>query len=244
MILLTYHQYHLRFSVYHNMREFNVSQAKEIHGDKYDYKLVEYKNVDTKVKIICPIHGLFLQTPYHHIHRKQGCGKCKGSKASKSQRKSWYEYVKRSNEIHNNKYKYVKKDISNAHSHVTIICPIHGEFQQNFNNHIYNKNGCPNCGYNCSKLEKEWLDSLKIPNLIRQKHLSINGRRFKVDAFDKDNNTIYEYMGYFWHGHPDFFNPEDINPRNKETYGSLYSKTLEKIKFLEDSGFKVVIKWG
>ena len=33
-----------------------IKKAKAVHGDKYDYSLVEYKNSITKVKIICPIH--------------------------------------------------------------------------------------------------------------------------------------------------------------------------------------------
>ena len=30
-----------------------IQQAKLIHGNKYDYSLVDYKNNRTKVKIIC-----------------------------------------------------------------------------------------------------------------------------------------------------------------------------------------------
>ena len=56
-----------------------VSEAKNVHGEKYDYSLVEYRNTDTPVNIICPIHGIFSQTPYHHVRRKQGCPACNSS---------------------------------------------------------------------------------------------------------------------------------------------------------------------
>ena len=56
-----------------------ISKAKEIHGDKYDYSKVEYVNTDTKVCIICPIHGEFWQTPHNHIGQRQGCPKCSKS---------------------------------------------------------------------------------------------------------------------------------------------------------------------
>jgi len=36
-----------------------ISKAKKVHGDKYDYSLVEYVNNKTRVTIICPIHGEF-----------------------------------------------------------------------------------------------------------------------------------------------------------------------------------------
>lgn len=39
-------------------------EARQIHGDKYDYSKVEYFNNTTKVEIICPEHRSFKQTPY------------------------------------------------------------------------------------------------------------------------------------------------------------------------------------
>ena len=57
-----------------------IKKAKEVHGDKYDYSKVEYKNSFTKVCIICPEHGEFWQTPGGHIHNMQGCPNCIKSK--------------------------------------------------------------------------------------------------------------------------------------------------------------------
>lgn len=53
-----------------------IKRAREVHGDKYDYSLVRYVNSRTDVDIICPIHGVFPQSPSGHIHQKQGCPKC------------------------------------------------------------------------------------------------------------------------------------------------------------------------
>ncbi len=53
-------------------------KAKNIHGSFYDYSIIDYKNNSTKIKIICPKHGIFLQTPAHHL-RGQGCPKCRMS---------------------------------------------------------------------------------------------------------------------------------------------------------------------
>src|SRR5688572_1856736 len=39
-----------------------IKRAKEIHGDKYDYSMVDfYENQRTPLKIICKIHGIFVQ---------------------------------------------------------------------------------------------------------------------------------------------------------------------------------------
>lgn len=55
-----------------------ISKTKEIHGDKYIYDLVEYNTAKTPVNIICPIHGVFSQTPSEHLNGS-GCPICKTS---------------------------------------------------------------------------------------------------------------------------------------------------------------------
>lgn len=54
-----------------------IIKAKEIHGDKYDYSKVNYKNNNIKVKIICPEHESFFQNPSSHL-QGNGCLKCSG----------------------------------------------------------------------------------------------------------------------------------------------------------------------
>lgn len=64
---------------------FDINDVKqkifEIHGDKYKYPYfdTEYKNMKSKITIICPKHGIFYQTCIHHINRKQGCPICNES---------------------------------------------------------------------------------------------------------------------------------------------------------------------
>ena len=56
-----------------------IEKAEQIHGNKYDYSKVDYKNNRTKVCIICSKHGEFWQLPLDHLSRK-GCPKCSKSK--------------------------------------------------------------------------------------------------------------------------------------------------------------------
>jgi hypothetical protein len=56
--------------------EYFKEKASKVHKGKYIYNLVEYVNNEQKVKIICPIHGEFLQTPHEHLSGC-GCRKCK-----------------------------------------------------------------------------------------------------------------------------------------------------------------------
>lgn len=58
-----------------NLDEF-IREARQVHGDDYDYSLVEYKNCKEKVRIVCPKHGEFWQAPEKHLKRRQGCFGC------------------------------------------------------------------------------------------------------------------------------------------------------------------------
>jgi len=63
-------------------KEIFIEKAKKLHGDKYDYSLVDYKNSRTKVKIICSEHGVFEQLANNHL-RNMGCPICNESKGER-----------------------------------------------------------------------------------------------------------------------------------------------------------------
>ncbi len=124
-----------------------LSQAKEIHGDKYDYSKVDWKNTRTPITIICSIHGEFNQVPQNHIRLKCGCRKCgrviAKAKINKYDTVYFLEHAKK---IHGNKYDYSKSQCFNATDKVEIICPAHGKFKQNANQHLQG-HGCPKCNF-------------------------------------------------------------------------------------------------
>ena len=135
-----------------NKEDF-INSARKIHGDKYDYSKVEYINNRTKVCIICPEHGEFWQTPYHHVNRGQNCPRC--SKPVRDNK----TFIKIASKKHNNKYDYSKVEYINNSTKVCIICPEHGEFWQTPNAHL-NGSGCPKCsGKNLTN--EEWIQKVK-----------------------------------------------------------------------------------
>ena len=70
-----------------------IEKAKSVHGNKYDYSKVQYVNTDSKVCIICPVHGEFWQTPYCHLRRGYGCPKCGTTRSTESRRKTNEQYI-------------------------------------------------------------------------------------------------------------------------------------------------------
>ncbi len=128
----------------HSLERF-ISDAIAAHGDKYDYTEVEYVNALSNVKIVCPVHGPFLQKPANHV-RGVGCSKCSDIVAADKRRLSTEEFVERAREIHGGKYDYSKAVYITGHDKVEIICPEHGVFWQSAVNHTKgNKAGCPGC---------------------------------------------------------------------------------------------------
>lgn len=121
-----------------------IDKARTMHGDKYDYSLVDYKTVDDKVDIICPTHGLFHQTPYKHINSKYGCALCAKSSSAVARKSNTEEFIKKAKAVHGDKYSYSKTLYSSAKDKLTIICPVHGEFEQLASGHLSGY-GCKEC---------------------------------------------------------------------------------------------------
>ena len=68
-----------------NTAMFTMNKYVRVYGDSskantdFDYSLVKYRGLDTKVKIICKNKHLFEQTPYKHLFCLQGCPVCNAS---------------------------------------------------------------------------------------------------------------------------------------------------------------------
>lgn len=119
--------------------EIIINEFKEVHKNKYDYRLVEYVNTHTKIKIICKEHGVFFQSPSKH---KSGgnCPKCVGGVSL-----SWEDILEDFKRVHGDRYDYSKVDFKSSHSKITIICKEHGEFKQTPSSHKMGR-GCYVCG--------------------------------------------------------------------------------------------------
>jgi hypothetical protein len=55
-----------------------------------------------------------------------------------------YYFKNKANKIHNSKYNYSLVDYISANKKITIICNVHGKFNQEANSHL-NGRGCPIC---------------------------------------------------------------------------------------------------
>jgi len=216
-----------------------IKKSKLIHKNKYNYSNVNYKRWDTPVKIVCRKHGMFWQIPHGHLCG-QGCPKCKGELNHIRCNKGIKRFVFDAKIIHKNKYDYSNSIYKTTNTKMKIICKKHGKFYQTPKRHIAGV-GCPKCSNIISKPEIEFLNYIKIPNTKnnRQKYLGIG--KIKVDGIR--NNTIYEFLGDYWHGNPDSFNKLEYNKKCHKTFGELYKNTFKKFDKLKENGYEVNYIW-
>lgn len=154
------------------MKRFNSGdlfkeKATAVHGDVYDYSKVNYTKSQTKVDIICPVHGVFQQRPNGHLSGK-GCPKC--SKLSTRQKLSHTSdtFEKKSRLVHGDKYEYDGVNYVNNRTPVAITCKLHGVFHQKPHNHLNGK-GCRKCGTSLSKQKQSSNNDIFISK-SHQKH--------------------------------------------------------------------------
>lgn len=108
-----------------------MEKAEAVHGQKYDYTSVVYANNRTPVKIKCPVHGIFEQTPYKHLSG-QGCPKC-----ARNYQDTTESFIEKARKVHGDMYDYSQVQYVNEHTKVLIIDPATGgKFWQQPNAHL------------------------------------------------------------------------------------------------------------
>lgn len=116
-----------------------VERAAAKHHGKYDYSQSKYVNTNTKLVIICPIHGEYKQVAKDHL-AGYGCPNCGGTG-----KKTTHEFIESAQKAHGDKYDYSLVDLKSMNKKVKIVCRDHGEFMQRPADHV-DGSGCPECG--------------------------------------------------------------------------------------------------
>ena len=129
-----------------------IASAKKKHSDKnFDYSKVNFVDKNIEVEIGCPVHGFIWMTPRNHYDSIYGCREC-GEIASKQghfQSKTTEEFIKESKaKFPDQDFDYSKTIYKGDDDDLTIICPIHDEFDISPRSHLKSKYGCIECGKN------------------------------------------------------------------------------------------------
>jgi very-short-patch-repair endonuclease len=176
--------------------EYMKSKILHKHGELYEYYLndADYTS-GSKLKIICRKHGVFEQSYSDHLSGC-GCPEC----ATEAKEILINDFLLNSISHHGNSYRYnyVFEDYKRATSKIRIICPKHGIFKQQANDHGRGV-GCPSCN-SSSKGENlirnflirhhiEYTTQKTFHNCIRNKG------KLKYDFYLPEYNILLEYDG-------------------------------------------------
>lgn len=153
-----------------------LKKFNDIHKGYYDYNEVIYVNKRTKIKIICPKHGVFYQLPLGHL--KCGCNKCTERKTKLTN----HEVIQRFINTHGNEYDYSRVNYINAKTKVEISCKLHGSFYKRMDAHIRGE-GCRTC------LQNKIDENTKLPIALKH-HIS---KTDFINSLDADFSSNYDY---------------------------------------------------
>lgn len=147
-----------------------IERFIKVHGDKYNYSEVEYKNTRTKLKINCKKHGDFEQL--YKVHASgSGCPKC----ANENKLCKLNTFIEKAKTVHGDKYDYSLVKYKGSFIPVKIICSIHNIFEQSPHVHL-SGSICKKCSDSNRKTPAIW----KYSDWIKAANNSENFDSFKV----------------------------------------------------------------
>ena len=182
-----------------------IDKSNTIHQNKYDYSLIEYKNSHTKIIIICPIHGQFLQTPADHIHKQAGCPSCANNNRINTNLKKYGTKHPKQNQAVNNKQKQTNLERYG----VEYIGQIPAGKEKR------NQTNLERYGHVCS------VQNTTIQDRIKQHNLEEHGVEYSIQRPDVIKKTMDTWLEKYGVDNPNKTNEirDKINQTNLERYG-------------------------
>jgi hypothetical protein len=180
-----------------------LEKALEVHDRFYDYDLNGFKNLQSKIKVICPKHGHFSPSAKNHLNGS-GCPVCFRERTSEKQkgikrpniggRKGWTKekFVEKAHEVHGDKYDYTDTVYINAHEKVEILCPEHGVFEQRANSHLKGY-GCLACASKRKPIDHV-LSSFKKAHGTRYNYSKVNYQdaRTSIEIVCSEHGSFFQ----------------------------------------------------
>ena len=127
-----------------------IEQFKKVHGSRYDYSKVDYKNGQSKITIICPDHGEFKQIPQSH-KKGFGCLKC----ANENKKFSHKDYICKLQKVKHTNLQTIEKYKKNNISILHICLDCGHKFKASPHSILHKKTGCSSCYHSRNRFTQE-----------------------------------------------------------------------------------------
>jgi hypothetical protein len=142
-----------------------IRKAKLVQDNSNTFEKTVYISAKKKVIVTCLSHGDFEITPNNYLSGK-GCRACGIAKRAEGKRITTSDFIRNAIAVHGTKYSYVKTKYVSAKEKVTIVCYIHGDFEQIPGDHTSGC-GCPMCGLLVSKPSLRFSDLTFVEEALR-----------------------------------------------------------------------------
>ena len=241
-----------------------IEKAEKVHPDKKDdYLNIRLETVDDilwAIDILCIFHQTLYKQRANDHHKGHRCNKCKDNTLSNIFKMPYPLFLQRCRELHHENYEWPEKepeDYKNGNSKISVIChntykngEEHGIWYPSVHNHLQGSK-CPKCNDRSSAIAREWLSMkqagmkthLQTLDSVEGEFSPIKDRKYKVDGYNKETNTIYEFHGTYYHGDPTRYKSDEINCKSGKTMGELYQNTVDKRINCLAAGYKYVEIW-
>lgn len=223
-----------------------VARCQEQHGDKYDYGVTKFEDINGSVMIGCRVHGPVPIKALKHLYAGQGCGLCEreAKKArivqfrhlSAGSKKTNFgaRYFDRCRVTHGSeRYDYVASVYNGARQPITVRCKTHGEFTLTAHKHVMGA-GCPGCSHHLSQFEtkvSEWLTEIGVPFDKRNRKILAPK---EIDIWMPQHALGIEVHGLYWHTEDKIGNVHAVKHEMAENAG------IRLVQIFEDD---IVERW-
>jgi Zn finger protein HypA/HybF involved in hydrogenase expression len=163
-------------------KEKFIIRANKIHNNKYNYDKIIYSSQKDKIIVTCPLHGDFKINAKHHLNGGE-CPQCRKNRLNYTTE----NFIINARKIYGDKFDYSKAIYTTYTGLLTIICPIHGEFEQSCNVHLNSVHGCPKCAAEQFSIIKRNSNSnfIKISEIIHNYKYD-----YKLSNYSKNNIPV------------------------------------------------------
>ena len=182
-----------------------LKDAREIHGNLYEYVKENYKNAKSDVQIICNVHGPFLQPPDVHINHRAGCPKCRDELTGERSRLKYDEVFNRLNDKskgNNTTISFDEIEYSGVNAQLIINCSKHGVQEPRIVNTMFE--GTHPCLKCTSEILGRSFEIRSTENVIQFLNEKFDGKYKIYDFKYEDKRTVIKFNCPI-EGHGDFY---------------------------------------
>lgn len=153
-------------------KERFLKKARAMYPD-YDFSCVEYKDRETHIVVVCPVHGEFKIRPRTLLigekgQKPHGCWKCNNLIPPYEKELTLDTFKNRMQELYGDKYTFVWSDFNNKQSMIRFTCKEHGEQRRSVTGLLDGK-GCAYC--NGKFYPPDWIKNAR----------AVHGEKYEYD---------------------------------------------------------------